>query len=250
VRPFKVSSKFEKNKLLISRIKIEKLLQSIEQNHHLIEETTQDIHSHSSQISALLNWCINLKEKLKVLVTVICKVHFHCIERVVDKLEFSERSLQGYQQASELKDKQPLMMNNNDADEGYCIIDRDTDESLAMMISNLVETSNEAMHAVVLFVNCAANSFNLPFRLKPIYEGEEKYRRGSVSSNLSGGSEGVSRKGSCCEVEKIEIIQAEEKLFIYFKGLSRLSDFLSEKTSRFVIHIYKSYIVTIFNVKK
>jgi len=223
--------------MLISRFKIEKLLQSIEQNRKLIDEASQDTHSHTSQVSTLLNWCINLKEKLKVLASVICKVHFNCIEQVIDKLEFSERSLRGYEQGCDLKDKQPLMMSSTDADEGgYCIVDQDSDENLAMMIGNLVEASNEAMHAVVLFVNCAADSFNLAFRLRPVFAGGAggKSRSGSVGSDVSGESEASSRKGSCCEAEKIEIIQAEEKVLVYFKGLSRLSDFLSEKASRYV----------------
>lgn len=105
-QPFRFSNKFEKNKTLISKLKLEKLLQGLVQDRKLIEEAASNSAESNNQLnnlSTLFNLCINLKEKCKQLASVICNVHFNCMEQVVDRLEFSERSLRNYEQGIDLK---------------------------------------------------------------------------------------------------------------------------------------------------
>lgn len=144
----------------------------------------------------------------------ISKVHFNCVEQIIDKLDFCEKSLRGYETGAELKDKQPLMMSMNDTDD-YCVIDRQSntlfsDDNLQLIFTQLVDISNEAMHAVVLFVNCAAESFSFPFKIRPVYE-TSKYQ--TRSDSFSETSSVDSRKSTFYEAERTEIIQAEEKVF-------------------------------------
>ncbi len=68
-----------------------------------------------------------------------------------------------------------------ETDDDYCIVNRHstngshssssamTDDNLQQLYSNLVEISNDALHATLLAVNCAAESFNFPFKIKPVY---------------------------------------------------------------------------------
>lgn len=139
-----------------------------------------------------------------------------------------------------------------ETDDDYCIVNRHswsgsggsghssssamTDDNLQQLYSNLVETANDALHATLLAVNCAAESFNFPFKLKPVYfkstqtesnaeDTQSQPRRGSVQSVLH-------------EPERVEIIQAEEKLFLYFKGLSRLNTFLTQKSNSSIGDLY------------
>ena len=199
-------------------MKLEKLLQNIIQNKKLIEEAVAESDSNNdemSQLSALINWCCNLKEKFKFLSSVICNVHFNCIEIIVEKLDYCEKNLRnngqsgGYHLADN-SNKQPLMKTfEND----YHIIEnRPSNETLAFLYANLVDITNDGLQAIIVFVNCASDSYNFPFNIK-------NATKNTINKSLA-------------NYEKIEIIQAEEKYFLYFKGISRLTSFLLEKVPR------------------
>ena len=167
-----------------------------------------------------------------MLASAICNIHFACVEQIIDKLEFIEKSLKNHEHFSDTKEKQPLMMSINDSEDGYCIIDRNltgpgvsvnSNDNLQFIYLNLIEVTNDGLNTVLLFVNCASESFCLPFKLRPVYHKSKEIECDTVSRQSS-----VMYEPN----NKVEIIQAEEKLFLYFKGLSRLSDFLNQKVAR------------------
>ena len=232
-RKFKFSTKFEKNKLIISKMKLENLLRSIIQNRKLIEESVEACDSNMNQLDSVLNWCINLKEKFKVLIQTICNIHFGCVETIIEKLEFSEKNLRNYQSNLGLKEKQPLMVSSSCPENEYCVVESGvTDESLQYLYANLLEACDEAMHVVLIFVNCAADSYNFPFKLKPIYT-QRKYAVEDDNGEENEGETYSEIENVCHETERIEIIQSDEKFFLHFNGLSRLNEFLKEKSARF-----------------
>ncbi len=185
-------------------------------------------------------------------------MHYSLIENVIEKLEFAEKNLRNHQTGFQLKDKQPLMVSmiesslesfngiNVDGGGSGSMANSSTDSSLQYLYSNLVETSDQLLSAVFGFVNTCSESFNFPFKLKPVYSNSlknfEDRRRENDEDDIENEKENdqglelkiKKTKEEFYESEKIEIIQAEEKIFLYFYGLSRLTSFLNEKSIRFV----------------
>jgi hypothetical protein len=242
---FSFSNKFEKNILLVSKSKIEHLLRTIIQNRKLIEESTETSfvkHNHISQLDSVINWCINLKEKFKLLVTTLGNIHFAFVENIIEKFELAEKNLKNYQININFKEKQSLTVLTDQND--YWVVESSTvsiEEDLQLIYSNLIELCNDAMHSVLLFINCASYSFNLPFKLKPIYFKKYYLTENDESKN----DENETAKDNFMlnsinnyeHSETIEIIQSDESFFLYFNGLSRLNEFLNEKNFRFLFNL-------------
>ena len=217
----------EENAHLINKSKLEDFLRAIIQNRNLIEEAIEDSNSrnasYTNQLDTILNWCLNIKEKLKCAVALIYSIHFEAIEKCVETIEFCEKSLRQYQTGRVMKEKQPLMSMSVDLNsEGSFEISTGgaTDSNLLMVYANLLDVCNDSMHAMGTFLNCAAASFYWPFRLTPVY---------SKTTRSDGDSSGdrVLAPSNYESVEQLEIIQAEEKVAVYFNSLSRLSGFLT-----------------------
>ena len=209
---------------MINKSKLEDFLRAIIHNRNLIEESVEKSHNthaqHTNHLDAILNWCLNIKEKLKCLVALIYGVHFEAVEACVARMNACEKAMRLHQTGRAMKEKQPLMSMsvdlNGEGDESGA----STDSSLMLIYSNLVEACNDAMHAIGTFLNCAASSFYWHFRLTPVYST-------STSNNNNRASRETTTSGSYDSVELLEIIQADEKVAVYFSSLSRLSGFLA-----------------------
>jgi len=163
-------------------------------------------------------------------------VHFSQLDKAIGSLEFIEKNLKSFETSHGLKDKQPLMMALA-SDEGNSSSGI-TDSNLNSLYSNLVETSNRALEACLTFVNCAADSFNLPFKLLPVYS--MKQTSDEIEKNEEEESiEYCLREELTIEIsDRKETIQSNEKLLIQFYGINRLGQLLSDKSMRFIFTAY------------
>ena len=94
---------------------------------------------------------------------------------------------------------------------------------LNSIFSSLVETCNKALKAILEFVNCASDSFDLNFKIIPVYDnndGDDGDENEVTENNNSG-----------LNLNKKEIIQSEEKLELDVNGINRLNQFLSDKSN-------------------
>jgi len=220
-KTFKYTFKNDKNKNQITKVKMETLLKTILQNKKLIEESIESNSNYSyiNQLDSVLNWCMNLREKLKYLIVLVYNVHYSLLDETISKLEQIEKDLKNLQNGHGLKDRQPLMVslvNDNDIDSST----GSTDANLNSIFSSLVETCNKALKAILEFVNCASDSFDLNFKIIPVYDNNDGDENEVTENNNSG-----------LNLNKKEIIQSEEKLELDVNGINRLSQFLSDKSS-------------------
>ncbi len=153
-KTFKYTFKNDKNKNQITKVKMETLLKTILQNKKLIEESIESNSNYSyiNQLDSVLNWCMNLREKLKYLIVLVYNVHYSLLDETISKLEQIEKDLKNLQNGHGLKDRQPLMVslvNDNDIDSST----GSTDANLNSIFSSLVETCNKALKAILEFVN-------------------------------------------------------------------------------------------------
>jgi hypothetical protein len=221
---FKYIFKNDKNKNQIAKVKMETLLKTILQNKKLIEESIESNSNYSyiNQLDSVLNWCMNLREKLKYLIILVYNVHYSLLDETISKLEQIEKDLKNLQNGHGLKDRQPLMVslvNDNDIDSST----GSTDANLNSIFSSLVETCNKALKAILEFVNCASDSFDLNFKIIPVYDnndGDDGDENEVTENNNSG-----------LNLNKKEIIQSEEKLELDVNGINRLNQFLSDKSN-------------------
>lgn len=221
---FKYIFKNDKNKNQIAKFKMETLLKTILQNKKLIEESIESNSNYSyiNQLDSVLNWCMNLREKLKYLIVLVYNVHYSLLDETISKLEQIEKDLKNLQNGHGLKDRQPLMVslvNDNDIDSST----GSTDANLNSIFSSLVDTCNKALKAILEFVNCASDSFDLNFKIIPVYDnndGDDGDENEVTENNNSG-----------LNLNKKEIIQSEEKLELDVNGINRLNQFLSDKSN-------------------
>ena len=187
-----------------SRTKLESLIKNVVQNKQLIDEAIND---GGDQLDSVLNWSMNLREKLRLLISLLNSIHFAGLHSLIEKLEFSEKNLRSLQNGNQLRDRQPLMLqeNGNTSDA--------TDSSLQLLYSTLQDTCNQVIVTVANFVNCAAESFAWPFKVKINY----KLDTSNESSSIS---------------QTIELLESEDKYFLCFNGISRIYSLLNEKASR------------------
>ncbi len=220
-----------KNQNQITKTKLETLLKSITQNRKLIEEeiNSSSNYHYTNQVNTVLQWCINLREKLRYLIHLIYSVHFSQLDEVIGSLEFIEKILKSFDTNHAQKDKQPLMMALA-TDEGNST--GNTDTNLNSIYSDLLETSNKAIEACLAFVNCASDSFNLPFKLIPVYS----IKQSSDEIDQEDEDESVESRLRALTIEtadRKETIQSNEKLLMHFYGINRLGQILSDKSMRF-----------------
>ena len=211
-------NKLEENAHIINKSKLDGFLKAIIKNRNLIEETIDangSISSFSNQLDTLINWCINIREKLKCIMALIYNIHFESIEKLIERIEFYEKSLRTYQSGRYMKEKQPLMMSITD--ESPESLNGSSDSNLQMLYSNLLDACNESLHAIGTFTNCVSFSFYWAFKLQPVYTNSTKNDGSSIQNSAE----------SLHEAEKIEVIQADEKVIIYFNGLSRIHSFFN-----------------------
>lgn len=214
---FKVfNNKLDKNRNQITKAKLETLLRSIVQNKKLIEESIESNfnYSYTNQLDSVINWCINLKEKIKYLIQLVYNVHYSVIEEVLIELDTIEKNLRNYQTSVFLKDKQPLMMSLVNSMDDLNSTHGSTDSNLNEIYLNLVESTSKTMNAILAFINCACSSFNLAFRLQPVYAVADE--------------EVAEQRTELVPNSKMEIIQSDDKLQLQFYGVNRLGQLLNE----------------------
>ena len=185
-----------------------------------------------NQHDKLHNWLINFKEKLRAFQTLVFGANYELFDLLLRSLDNVEKKLVAFAKRKQLNERQPLIMSaiNKDHYE-FKEYDYRIESSSSSSLSNgssstenyetshlypsIVDMVNSAMHAVLLFVNCAAASFSWPYRLRPVYadpllNDDEIERELEIKSGLT-------------EEDLIDVIQCEEKMAIYFYGLSRLN---------------------------
>ena len=158
-------------------------------------------------------------------------VHFSQLDEAIGSLEFIEKNLNNYDAGHGLKDKQPLMMELVNEEDSLSSTAGSTDTNLNLIYSNLVETTNKALEACLTFINCAADSFNLPFKLVPVYSSKQSLNETDYEQE----SEPVESRLRALAIEtadRKETIQSGEKLALQFFGINRLGQLLSDKSMR------------------
>jgi hypothetical protein len=214
----------------ISKTKLEHIIRNAIQNRNLIEECVESyqqatsVRSTNIQLDSVLNWCINLKEKLKYLSKFVHNVHYALIDMTIERLEYVEKSLVNINNAQHMREKQPLIMANDSSASlslSLSSISSSSENNLNILYNSLVDASNTGIHAILEFVNSAALSFNWPFRLSPVFKAREndEYKK---EKNYS-----YDELVAFADEEAIEIGECNDKLLIYFSGLSRLYGCLS-----------------------
>ena len=76
---------------------------------------------YSHRTDSILNWCLNMKEKLKCLCALIYGVHFERVDACVERVEACERALRQHQSGRYMKEKQPLMMSMSTHADDYAV---------------------------------------------------------------------------------------------------------------------------------
>lgn len=167
-------------------------------------------------------------------------------------LDSVEKKLAAFAKRKQLNERQPLIMSTISKDHyefkeyDYRIDSSSTSTSNGTSTENyetshlypsIVDIVNSSMHAVLLFVNCAAASFYWPYRLRPVYS-DPLLNDDEIERELE-------IKDGLAEEDVIDVIQCEEKLAIYFFGLSRLNALINSLST--VLRYYISSTQSIFN---
>ena len=92
----------------INKSRVDEFLRAIAQTRSLVEESVErgsnEMNAdYSHRTDSILNWCLNMKEKLKCLRALIYGVHFERVDACVERLEACERALRQHKSLHERK---------------------------------------------------------------------------------------------------------------------------------------------------
>lgn len=231
----KINDQIEPNvHCLTNRTKLESLAKALVQNRNLVEESIDEIANrpvpnsvgfeHLNQYDKLINWLINFKEKMKTFQTLVFNVSYELLDSMVNALDILEKKLVAFKNRKMMNERQPLIMSTINKDNlDFKHYNYKIDSSGSKETAESYETStlyppmfdlvNNSLHAILMFVNCAAVSFNWSFKLKPIYSNKA----------LNDNEEEREKQNFKCVDDAIDIIQSEDKFSLHFHGLSRLN---------------------------
>lgn len=188
----------------LSKERLDSLLMSIFYNRNLLEASICDDDNFSFERT--LNWILNLKEKIASLKMALFDIGHDLTENLLFKLDFYYNKLKQIGNAKILNEKEPLM------DYSYKIESTSSSsqfDQLMQLIRQLLNKLNEHLYQ---FIKCSVLSFYSNIKIDSLPK-ELSMKNLNLNSNTK---------------EFIEIIQADEKLTIYFKGLSRLDPMLNK----------------------
>ena len=206
-------------------IKLETILKGVQSNRKSLLDALNEYSKSKnvnlgSQIDLVLSWLINLKEKVKGLMLLLNMVANDSLNLVVERLETFETQVRNTVHRRSLKERAPLITNDETYD--YRIEKNNLSYSLSGSNNDVFASLNEFVTDVLLskvsiYVNSVATSFHLPFRVtKSKNDSDDNLDTNSNSEELN---------------ERVEIIQANEKFYIFFNGLARLGTFLNGLTT-------------------
>lgn len=201
------------NKHIVSKSKLENVLKTMIQNRNSLESSIMT--EENMSVDSILNWLIELKEKLKYLKVVLFDISHDCVEAFINRLELSEKKILQYRNSRQLKEKEPLIMTLN-PEYSYRVETSSSSSSssnLEVFLKSMLDLVNSSMQDVFSFLNCAGFSFLWPFKFNSMF-----------NKNLNRNSLNLKNNEIINETHEIlEVIQAEEKFSVLFKGISRLS---------------------------
>ncbi len=204
--------------------KLESLLKGIVNNRKsLIDSLNEYAKTNSSNhIDLIVSWLVNLKEKVKGAVNAFNLVTNDSVNTILERLETFEAQIKGSLYKRSMKERQPLITSEENYD--YKIADKygasSAGSSSGDVFGSLTEfIASDLLAKLAVFINSVARNYFLPFRVISVSKSAES----PADLNLNSDEENE-------EDEKVEIIQANDKFFIYFNGLSRLGSFLSSLT--------------------
>lgn len=226
---------------LISKDKLDSLLKAIVQNRTLVEESIDDLNfkinnttnanaDNINQYGKLVNWLTNYKEKLGYIKCTVFNITYELIDLYIKSLELMERKLANLKHKRSSSERQPLIMSTINKDlefnrhYDYRInLSKDSSNDLSdefSIFSAIYDLVNNSLHAVMFFVNCASVSFNWKFKVKANFAKKAKTPDQPAAEPVN------------TNPTPVDIIQAEEKLYIDFHGLSRLNSLLNSQATQ------------------
>ena len=102
----------------INKSRVDEFLRAIAQTRSLVDESIElggnEMNAdYSHRTDSILNWCLNMKERLKCLCALTYGVHFERVDACVERLEACERALRKHQSGRYMREKQLLMMSTS-----------------------------------------------------------------------------------------------------------------------------------------
>lgn len=155
------------NSYQIIKNKLENVLKSIIQNRNSLESSVSCEENFS--LDSIINWLINLKEKIKYLKASLFDLSYDAIEKFIYQLELSEKKLLNHRNSKYLKEKEPFLSTMSE-DYSYRIETSSNPNNLDEFLKALLDYINKSLQDIVSYVNCASSSFLWLFKLNPIFE--------------------------------------------------------------------------------
>lgn len=198
-------------------IKMDAIMRGLNNNRRSLidslNEQAKNAHS-SNQTDLVLSWLVNLREKIKGLVALLNDAMDDSVNMIIERLEMFEKQIKADVYRKSLKERQPLITSDDNYD--YRI---DKMSNGGSSKGDCYTTLNEFVTKTLLvrlatYMNSVFRSFYLPFRVA-------RCKANTKEADLNDDEQELA------DSEKVETIQANEKFYIYFNGLSRLSYFLN-----------------------
>ena len=189
-------------------------------------------------ISEVLALVSSMRERVRRLVSLAFDIHFESVVRVSERLEALERALAQRAQCERRRDateRQPLMPSSSSSSSSPSSATHLTanggdpyeQAATVALYASVLETCERALSAAGEFVNVAARSLHWPLRL-----GSVTCEHVDSSCDCAPDTQDEEEEQAIDKRrQRVEIIQADEKLIVYFYGLSRLGGLLKLVTA-------------------